>query len=379
MIEWLGVSHLVERSWEEALLGFLTPLGVFVVFFVAHAVLPAIRVPGYVINPDTGEPRNYRLNGILVYVIALGVWWFELTGMPREWFYESSLYAVAGGTVFTLIFAVIAVFTQEEREGRSWYRALWEGRVLEISLFGERVDLKMWFYIVGGTMLSLNALSGVVYNYERFGGDWNLGVLFYAIFLTVYVVDYYVFERVQLYTYDVIYEKLGFKMFWGGILVFGWLFILPLWGMAAHPSPGWSPLWTTVLLAGTSVMYLAGWVISRGANQQKYVFKRWPDRKFLGIFEPRYIQAGDRKILHSGWWGLARHLNYLGEGFYSLAMALSFGYFLNLWAWLYFIYVLGLFTWRQRDDDRLCAEKYGDEKWTEYQSKVRYRIIPWIY
>ena len=51
------------------------------------------------INPETGGPRNYRLNGILVYVVALVVWWFELTGMPREWFYESSLYAVAGGTL----------------------------------------------------------------------------------------------------------------------------------------------------------------------------------------------------------------------------------------------------------------------------------------
>ena len=53
-----------------------------------------------------------------MYVIALVVWWFELTGMPREWFYESSLYAVVGGTVFTLIFSVIAVFRHPEREGK---------------------------------------------------------------------------------------------------------------------------------------------------------------------------------------------------------------------------------------------------------------------
>ena len=45
-----------------------------------------------------------------------------------------------------------------------------------------------------------------------------------------------------------------------------------------------------------------------------------------------------------------------------MAGALAFGYFLNPWAWIYFIYVLALFTWRQRDDDRLCAEKYGPEK-----------------
>ena len=38
---------------------------------------------------------------------------------------------------------------------------------------------------------------------------------------------------------------------------------------------------------------------------------------------PEYIEAGDRKILCSGFWGLSRHMNYGGEGFISLGMALS--------------------------------------------------------
>ena len=256
MIEWLGISHLLELSGMEAIAGFFTPLAIFAVFFVAQMVLPAIRVPGYVINPETGEPRNYRLNGILVYVIALVVWWFELTGMPREWFYESSLYAVAGGTVFTLIFSIIAVFSHPEKEGRNWFLALWHGRVREISFFNERIDIKMWFYVVGGTMLSLNALSGAWYNYEQFGDEFNPGVWMYAVFLTWYVVDYFIFERVQLYTYDVIHENLGFKMFWGGLMVFGWVFILPLWGMAAHQSPGLPPFWSNVFADRDTVALL---------------------------------------------------------------------------------------------------------------------------
>ena len=225
------------------------------------------------------------------------------------------LYAVVGGTVFTLIFAAIAVFRHTRSvEGRNWFMALWDGRVREISLFNERIDLKMWFYVVGGTMLSLNALSGAWYNYERFGDDFNPGVWMFAIFMSIYVIDYYIFERVQLYTYDVIHENLGFKMFWGGMIVFGWLFIIPLWGMAAHPHPGWSPLWTNVLLVGTAVMYADRLGdFARNQHAEVHVFKRWPDRKFLGLIEPKYIQAGERKILYSGMWGLARHLNYLGE------------------------------------------------------------------
>ena len=241
MIEWLGIGHLFELSRTEAIAGVFTPLVIFAVFLLAQLILPGKRVPGYVINPETGEPRNYRLNGILVFAIALIVWALELTGMSREWFYRSSIYAVAGGTVLTTIFTFLAVFSQPQGKVRNPILALWFGRVQELSFFNERFDVKMYFYVVGGTMLSLNALSGAAYHYELFGEDSNPGVFLFAAFFTFYVLDYFIFERVQLYTYDVIHENLGFKMFWGGLMVYGWLFILPLWGMAAYPSPGYLP------------------------------------------------------------------------------------------------------------------------------------------
>ena len=376
---WLSIDHLLQLSETEAIAGFFTPLAVFVVFFVLQLVLPGRWVPGYVINPETGEPRKYRLNGILVFVIAVVVWAFELTGMPRDWFYRSTIYAVVGGTVFTVIFTVIAVYSQPRGKKSSLVGDLWLGRAQELSFFNGRLDLKMYFYVVGGTMLSLNAMSGAAFHYEQFGEDANPGVFLYAAFFTFYIFDYFVFERVQLYTYDLIHEKMGFKLFWGGLIVYGWVFILPLWGMAAHPDPGFGPTWTYVWLIGTAALFLFGWGISRGASLQKYAFKRWPDRKFLGLIEPEYIEAGDRKILCSGFWGAARHLNYLGEGFLSLSIALSFGHFGNPWAWTYFVFVVTFFTFRQYHDDEFCAEKYGPEKWAEYQARVKYRIMPGVW
>ena len=379
MIEWLGVSHLFELTGTEALWGLLTPLIIFIVFFLAQLILPARRVPGYVINPATGEPRNYRLNGLLVFVLAVLAWAFELTGMPHDWFYRSSVYAVVGGTVLTAIFSLVAFLTQPENEGQHPWLAFWDGRSQEIAFFKERFDIKMYFYVVGGTMLALNALSGAVYHYERFGEDSNPGVFVYAGFFTFYVLDYFIFERVQLYTYDLIHENVGFKLFWGGLIIYGWMFILPLWGMAVHPDPGFSGAGRYVWLIGTPALFLFGWSISRGANLQKYTFKRWPDRKFLGLIEPEYIQAGDRKILCSGFWGAARHFNYLGEGFLSCSIALIFGHFTNLWAWTYFVFIVSLFTFRQRFDEAQCLEKYGPDKWAEYQERVKYRILPGVY
>ena len=376
---WLSIDHLLQLSETEAIAGFFTPLAIFAVFFVLQLVLPGRWVPGYVVNPETGEPRKYRLNGILVFVIAVIVWAFELTGMPREWFYRSSIYAIVGGTVFAAILTVIAVYSQPRTKTSSFIGDLWLGRAQELSFFKSRFDVKMYFYVVGGTMLSLNAMSGAAFHYEHFGENANPGVFLYAAFFTFYIFDYFIFERVQLYTYDLIHEKVGFKLFWGGLIVYGWVFILPLWGMAAHPDPGFGPAWTYVWLIGTAALFLFGWGIGRGANLQKYTFKRWPERKFLGLIRPEYIQAGDRKILCSGFWGVARHFNYMGEGLLALSVALSFGHFGNPWAWTYFVFVVTFFTFRQFHDDEFCAEKYGPEKWAEYQARVKYRIMPGVW
>ena len=378
MIDGLGIRHLVELSGTEAALGFLTPLFLFAAFFLAQVLLPGIRVPGYAVDPATGETRNYRLNGLLVYVLAVIVWAVEFAGMPRDWFYRSSLYAVAGGTVLCVLIAAFAVFSQPRGDARNPLAGLWVGRTRELSFFNNRLDLKMYTYVVGGAMWALNALSGAAYHHGRFGGDANPGVYLYAGFLTFYVLDYFVYERVQLYTYDMMHEQVGFRMLWGGLVYYGWLFILPLWGIAAHPDPGFSTGWRWFWLVGSAALFLAGWGISRGTNMQKYTFKRWPDRKFMGI-QPEYIQAGDRRILVNGFWGMSRHFNYLGEWLLALAIGLVFGQFGNLWAWTYTIFIFGFFVWRQREDDKYCAEKYGPEKWAEYQARVKYRIVPGIY
>lgn len=379
MIEWLGIEHFFELSRTETIAGFFIPLAIFAVFLALQLILPGRWVPGYVIDPGTGEPRKYRLNGILVFVIAVIVWAFEATGMPRDWFFRPTMYALAGGTLFSLIFTMIAVYSQPRKEKRNPIADLWVGRAQELSFFGNRFNIKMYFHVVGGTMLSLNAMSGAAYHYDRFGDDANSGVFLYAAFFTFYIFDYFVFERVQLYTYDLIHEKLGFKLFWGGLMVYGWIYILPLWGMVAYPDPGFSPALTYAWLIGTDALFLFGWDITRGANLQKYIFKRWPDRKFLGLIEPKYIQAGDRKILCSSLWGAARHFNYLGEGFLALSIALVLGHFGNPWAWTYFVCIVTLFTIRQLEDEAYCAKKYDPEKWAEYRARVKYRIFPGIW
>ncbi|MCY4143271.1 MAG: DUF1295 domain-containing protein [Gammaproteobacteria bacterium] len=367
---------MLDLGTTAAVYAFLTPFVVFGLLVLLHVTLPALKVEGYVRNEQTGELLNYRLNGLLVFAVALGVWWFEVGGIPRDWLFRATFYSVAGSTVLAFLITLVLMLGVRDK-GRNGLRKFWNGWELNPKL-GNRVDVKMVLYIFGGTLLSLNALSGAAYHAGLYGESFNLGVLVYAGMWTFFVIDYFSFERVQLYTYDIIHETLGFKLIWGCLVVYAYLYLIPLWGLSHFPAPGFLEGGSLYYLGGICLLFLIGWVISRGSNWQKYTFKRWPDRKFLGFIAPRTLGSGEAKILCSGFWGASRHMNYFGEFLMALAMALAFGHFLNVWAWIYVVFIVGLFIHRQRTDDQFCAKKYG-EAWAQYCKKTPKRIIPGIY
>ena len=92
---------------------------------------------------------------------------------------------------------------------------------------------------------------------------------------------------------------------------------------------------------------------------QKFYFKIKPEASFLGI-QPQAITNGEKSLLANGFWGLSRHINYLGEILMGLGIALSVGYPGIIWPWLYPLYYVALLFPRQMDDDKRCAAKYGD-------------------
>jgi delta14-sterol reductase len=139
-----------------------------------------------------------------------------------------------------------------------------------------------------------------------------------------------------------------------------------------------------------AALFFSGWMITRGANMQKFAFKRNPTQKtFLYGLIPQRTVPGTR-ILCSGWWGIARHFNYAGEILQGLALALpglwtapaiSFSSPSSLYSLiplLYPLYYCVLFVTRQLDDEEVCRKKYG-AKWEEYTKAVPYRIFPGIW
>jgi len=128
-------------------------------------------------------------------------------------------------------------------------------------------------------------------------------------------------------------------------------------------------------LFGILLVQLLGLYIFRAANGQKDEFRSDSNHpKWEGMYMS--TERGT-KLLTKGWWGRARHINYLGDIIMSFAWGLPCGfdhaipYFYNL----YFILLLGH---RERRDDDKCSRKYKKD-WQRYCSVVPHRIIPYVY
>lgn len=358
----------------EPLGAFFAPWIIYALIFLSNAFLPARWVTGYVRHEHTGELLRYRLNGWLTFLLMIGLWF--LVGyqhwLPWDWLYTWRWYSLAGAITFGLIFSFAFVLPFPST-GKSFLADFFLGRPENPQLWGGRIDAKMWLYLIGAIMLELNILSFSAHHQLTYGEDSNKGVFLAAAMLTFFICDYLTFERVHLYTYDLFAERMGFKLGWGCLAFYPYFYSIAIWSVADLPNPG-TPNWVLVLLG---LLFLLGWTFTRGANMQKFYFKTQPDRAFLGI-QPEYITDGKRKLLVNGYWGMSRHVNYMGEIIMAIAIALSVGYPTLLWPWLYPLYYLALFIPRQIDDDKRCAAKYGS-LWQEYEKKVPYRIIPGIY
>jgi delta14-sterol reductase len=191
--------------------------------------------------------------------------------------------------------------------------------------------------------------------------------------LTFFIADYLTFEEVHLYTYDLFAERIGFKLGWGCMVFYAYFYSVFLWSTVERQDPH-TPSWLILIYI---LVFSIGWILSRGANLQKYFFKTHPEKSFMWIVLET-IGDGNKTLLVNGFWGLSRHVNYLGEILMATGMILCTGYPRLIWPWLYPLYYVILLVLRQRDDDRRCSNKYG-ELWKTYTKKVPYRIIPFIY
>jgi Delta14-sterol reductase len=232
-----------------------------------------------------------------------------------------------------------------------------------------------------------------------------------SMLLTTAVQMYYIlegqyFEDGLLRMMDIITDGLGFMLTFGDIVLVPFLYSTQTRYLAVHPVQ--LGLYHTVTLA---LVFAAGLYIFRASNAQRLRFRTEPDHP--SVKDLSYIQTKrGTRLLTGGWWGLSRHMNYLGDWIQAIPFSATTGvagYLIipsgdavqkpeaavqmldgrvvvqgdargwgMIFTYCYVAWFATLLIHREGRDDKACAEKYGDD-WRRYKQIVRWRILPGVY
>lgn len=213
---------------------------------------------------------------------------------------------------------------------------------------------------------------------------------------SLYTFDALYMEPAILTTMDITTDGFGFMLSFGDLVWVPFIYSLQARYLSVHPVM-LGPVYIAMILAVAGV----GFYIFRATNNEKNRFRTNPNDPKVAHLKSIKTSTGSR-LLTSGWWGRARHINYLGDFILSWAYCLptlAAGYKLTPSVmfpgtrlvstegmrgtaipvtYFYLIYFAVLLVHRERRDEEKCRRKYGKD-WDEYCKQVKWRIIPGVY
>ncbi len=338
--------------------------------------LPGRTVSG--LRQRDGVVMQYRLNGFLsLWISVAAVAGVLLSGWVTG---EQILHELGAMLVIAILFSYgFSLFLymyglrskrDEARSGNVLYD-YFMGTSLNPRI-GKHFDLKFFFESkIGLTTWIAIVMAMAAAQYER-SGSLSAAMILVALFQLFYVADFYFFEEAMLSTWDINHENYGFMLAFGFVVWMPFNFSLQSQYLVYHqPELSW---WAMVLLV---LFNFAGYYIFRSSNLQKHRFRTQENVLIWGKPATFINTKRGTKLLTSGWWGVARHSNYLGDLMMALAWCLPVG-LSHITPYFYFIYFAPLLIDRERRDHGACKKKYGDD-WERYCKKVRYRILPGVY
>ena len=264
---------------------------------------------------------------------------------------------------------------------------------------GQPIDIKAFMELRPGILgwMLLN-LSAVVHQYAAYGYVSD-SILLITAFQALYALDSLYMEPAILTTIDITTDGFGY------MLAFGDLVWLPFTYSMQARYLGVYPVNLGLLgIAGVLGVQAVGYHVFRGANNEKNRFRTNPQDPKVKHLQYMETKSGS-KLLTSGWWGTARHVNYFGDWImgwsYCLPTGIA-GYVIHThsnvvtgsvtrevvqgdargWGmiatYFYILYFAVLLIHRQLRDEEKCEKKYGTD-WEAYKKKVRSRIVPGVY
>ncbi|XP_010278239.1 PREDICTED: delta(14)-sterol reductase [Nelumbo nucifera] len=365
-----SLLHPLIPTWSSVVL----LLSFFVYLGFAGSLIPGKIVPGAILSD--GTRLHYRCNGLallilLVATLEVGVR-MKLVSPTVIADRGLELLSATLGFSFLVTLALYVAGRNSHDQGSSLKPHItgniihdwWFGIQLNPQFMG--IDLKFFFVragMMGWLLINLSVLAKSIQS-----GSLSTSMILYQLFCMLYILDYFFYEEYMTSTWDIIAERLGFMLVFGDLVWIPFTFSIQGWWLLSNKVE-----LTKAAVVANCLVFLIGYRVFRGANKQKHIFKKNPKAPIWGT--PPKVIGG--KLLASGYWGIARHCNYLGDLLLALSFSLPCGASSPI-PYFYPIYLLILLIWRERRDEARCAQKYKDV-WAEYCKLVPWRILPYVY
>lgn len=197
------------------------------------------------------------------------------------------------------------------------------------------------------------------------------------------MAKFYWWEAGYFWTLDIAHDKAGYYICWGCMVFVPAFYTYSSYYLVLHPPT--IPIFVSIIILFFGLFAI---IMNYRVDYEKQIFQenRFNDdfklwRKRVEFIKATYTSVEgnimETRLLASGCWGIARHLNY----FFELLIALSWslpGIGLGFHTFLYPIFMLHLLIHRCYRDEKKCREKYGDA-YKQYCERVPYRLIPYIF
>ncbi|KAI9736673.1 MAG: erg24, C-14 sterol reductase [Cirrosporium novae-zelandiae] len=398
----LGLGSLKTTGWV---------LAYYFLSLVLQAVLPGHEVEG--VELRSGGRLKYKFNAFnsaaVILVLAASGTVYQGTPFPL-WTYIWDHYTeILTANILISFFLATFVYVRSfsVRMPNKSNRELAAGGVtgsliydwfigrelnprVTLPLFGT-IDIKSFMELRPGLLgWVILDLTFVVHQYSTHGYISD-SILLVTAFQSWYVLDALWMEPAILTTMDIVTDGFGLMLAFGDVVWVPFIYSLQARYLSMFP----------VHLGATGISIVLGvqalgYYIFRSANNEKNRFRTDPSDPKIRHLKYMQTKAGS-KLLVSGWWGTARHINYLGDWImawsYSLPTSIA-GYRVlkdtgvvtqedmrgwgMLVTYFYVVYFGTLLVHREQRDEEKCAKKYGSD-WEEYKRRVRWRVLPGVY
>ncbi|KAJ2782840.1 erg24, C-14 sterol reductase [Coemansia javaensis] len=347
-----------------------------------YFAIPAPRAQGVVLR--NGQRLHYPINGLpsLLVTTAVAALAYAVRGAgPFLWIADHYFQLAVASLLFsTAQAAAVYAYSFRRRPARDpvlLALAGNSGNVLYDFFIGRELnprvgalDLKFFNELRPGIMgwMLLNT-SFALAQRARFGAVTN-SMWLAIVPQLAYCIDTLVFERCVLTTMDITTDGFGWMLSFGDLTWVPAMYSLQARYLSFTPVRHSAP--AAALIAALAV---CSFLVFRLSNSEKNAFRTNPNSP--AVRHLRYIttESGSR-LLVSGWWGLARHVNYAGDWFYGLAQCLATG-FATPMTYFFSVYFLVLLLHRNHRDETKCREKYKKD-WARYCEAVPYMFIPYV-